>query len=344
MNIFKYSHLSSKIRAMKGKMLTQDDYQNMMSKKNVSEVAAYLKNNTYYSNVLKDLNTTEVHRGYLEILLYRAEIFDALKIAEYLKGNDKTIYRYVYRKQEIEDLKKMLRCLQMGNSLSSLDRRILFISKYSKINFNKALNAKNIFELVESVKGTNFYRILKPLIISEDKIDMFSAEMALDLYYYERLMIHLKGFTKYGNLQLISSLFAVEADFRNIAFIYRGKKYYNLNKEKLYRYIIPFSYKLKKQDIIKMIEAKDELEIVNIIKSTYYKKYLGDDPNKWEVDFLRCYLKTQQRSIQKYPYSLAPIIGYIILKETEIFNIIEVIESVRYGVTKNEIKNKLISI
>lgn len=342
MNVFKYSHLSSKISAMKGNMLSEDDYQNMMFKRNVSEIAAYLKNNTYYSQALKDLNDQDVHRDYLEMLLYRAEISDVLKIARYLKGNDKEIYRYVYRRLEIEDLKKMLRTLQMGRSLDSIDRRILFISKYSKINFDKALMSKNIIELIESVKGTNFYNILKPLVISENQIDLFSAEMALDLYYYRRLTIHLNTVINSSNIKTIAPLFTAEADFRNIVWIYRGKKYYNLNKEILYRYIIPLSYKIKKQDIIRMVEAKDEAEIISIIHSTYYKNYLGKEPNRWEHEFLRYLLSIQQIKIQKDPYSLAPIVGYVIKKETEIFNIIAIIEGVRYKVTYDEIKKQLI--
>ncbi|MBC7959476.1 MAG: V-type ATPase subunit, partial [Vallitaleaceae bacterium] len=179
--MFKYSHLSAKISAMKGKMLSEDDYLAMISKKNVLEVATYLKNETYYSTAFQTLNEKDVHRDYLEVMLVRAEITDALKIAKYLTGKDKKIYRYVYRKQEIEDLKKMLRTLQMGKRLTDIDRKTLFISKYSKIDFNETLRARNITELVESIRGTKFYGILKPLILEENKIDLFSAEMALDM-------------------------------------------------------------------------------------------------------------------------------------------------------------------
>ncbi|PKM52403.1 MAG: hypothetical protein CVV02_01235 [Firmicutes bacterium HGW-Firmicutes-7] len=342
MKIFKHSHLSSKIRAMKGKMLSEDDYRNMMVKSSVNEIAAYLKSNTYYGETLKDLNEKSVHRGYLEILLYRAEISDTLKIARYLKGKDKLIYRYVYRKQEIEDLKKMLRTLQMGKHLEEIDRQTLFISKYSKINFNESLKSKTVDELIQSVKGTNFYNILKPLLIDSTHIDLFSAEMALDLYYYNKLMSQLNKEVRGKDRDIVSSIIGAEADLRNILWIYRGTKYYNTNKEILYRYLIPLSYKLKKQELMKMVEAKDEQEVIEMVQETYYRNYLGVDPNLWEHEFIMYLLKIQYKNVQSYPYSLAPIVGYIVIKEMEINNIIAIIEGVRYQVPPDEIRKQLI--
>jgi V/A-type H+-transporting ATPase subunit C len=327
---------------MKGKMLSEDDYKNMMVKGSVSEVASYLKSNTYYGESLKDLNEKNIHRGNLEMLLYRAEISDSLKIARYLKGNDKLIYRYVYRKQEIEDLKKMLRTLQMGKQLEEIDKLTLFISKYSKINFNETLKAKTVGELVQSVKGTNFYDILKPLLLDETHIDLFSAEMALDMYYYNKLKSQLSKEVKGKDREIVGSIIGAEADLRNILWIYRGKKYYDLNKEILYRYLIPLSFKLNKQELIKMVEANNSQEVIEIVQTTYYENYIGNDPNQWEHEFIKYLLKVQYKNIQSFPYSLAPIVGYIVIKEMEIDNIIAIIEGVRYQVSPDEIRKQLI--
>jgi len=73
---FKYSHLSTKIRAMKGKMLTKDDYEQLLLRNSVLEVAIYLKNNTYYNDFLQELNESNVHRGQVEMLLYKSIIRD----------------------------------------------------------------------------------------------------------------------------------------------------------------------------------------------------------------------------------------------------------------------------
>lgn len=340
--IFKYSHLSAKISAMKGKMLNEADYQAMMSKHNVSEVATYLKSETYYQNAFQTLNEKDVHRAYLEVLLYRAEISDALKISKYLKGNDKELYRYVYRKQEIEDIKNMLRILHMGKQLKEIDRKSLFISKFSKIDFNEALKSKNIQELVESVKGTNFYEILAPFVLGENHIDLFSAEMALDMYYYTKLVSSIESILSGQDLEVVRTIFGVEADIKNILLIYRGKKYFETYKELPYRYLIPLAYKLKKDEIRKLVEAHDEQEVMDLIAETFYGKVLGSDPKNWEYESLKFMLKIQNRNVKLDRFSLAPVIGYIVLKDMEINNIISIIEGIRYQVSPEEIRKQLI--
>lgn len=323
-------------------MLKEDDYLAMMNKKNVSEVAAYLKNETYYEKSFQSIKDKEVHRELLEVMLIRAEITDALRIAKYLTGEDKKIYRYVYRKQEIEDLKNMLRTLQMGKSLSEIDRLTLFISKYSKIDFNEALKARTIVELVDSIRTTKFYGILRPLILEENKIDLFSAEMALDMYFYNRLVGQLKATRSNQEKEIFSALLGTEADFKNILWIYRGKKYFNVSKELLYRYLIPLSHKLKQEDLHKMIEAMDENEVAEVVSESAYKNVLGKWPRHWQQDFSRYLVKVENKMVKAFPYSLAPVVGYIILKELEIDNIIAITEGIRYQVASEVIRDQLI--
>ena len=61
LGMFKYGDLSTKIRGMKGKMLTSYDYEQMMLKRNVNEVALYLKNNTYYKVFVPAYITAYTH-------------------------------------------------------------------------------------------------------------------------------------------------------------------------------------------------------------------------------------------------------------------------------------------
>lgn len=328
---------------MLGKMLKADDYDQMIHQKDVRSVVMYLKNNTYYGQALEEIKEHDVHRGHVEVLLYRAELTDALKIAKFLKGNEKTIYRYVYRKQEIEDLKKMLRTLQQGASLSTLDRRRLFVSRYSRIDFNKALEAKSISELINTIKDTNFYQILKPLLKGDNNIDLFAAEMALDTYYFLKIKDQLKTLASGRDSEILRDYFGSEADIKNLMWIYRGKHYYKLPKEMLYRYLIPFGNRLKRSLADQMIEAKDEEQLLKLMKEGPYGIVFDSDMIDWERRFMQKFLKMQLSNLRMYPYSLAPIVGYVYAKETEIYNITTIIEGVRYNVEPERIRKMLIT-
>lgn len=317
---------------MKGKMLSEDDYQMIQSMSTVRDIGLYLKNQTYYSQSLAGIDENNIHRGRLEILLYRALITDALKIASYLKGKEKLIYRFVYRRQEVEDIKKMLRVLMTGKSLDTMDKQILFISRHSRIDFNKVMIAKTIRELVDALKGSNFFDVLNPLVQDESNIDLFAAETALDMYFYQKIFNQMKNYYSGKDAEILERAFGFEADFKNILWIYRGKKYYDLRKEVLYSNLIDYRYKLKMQELTLMIEADNSEKVLAIVKETYLKKYINFDGDHWLTDFLSRQRYEQELNMRLYPFSLAPIISYIFLKEIEIQNITTIVEGVRYAV------------
>jgi V/A-type H+-transporting ATPase subunit C len=342
--LFKYGDLSTKIRAMKGKMLTHDDYEQMMIKPNVKEVALYLKNNTYYKDALQDLNESDIHRGKLEVMLYRSVVSDALKIAKHLTGTEKRIYRYVYRKLEIEDVKKMLRTLATGKSLQTLDRASLFVSHYSRIDFNKSLAAKNVKELVDTLEGTNFYGLLKPLVSNSEEIDTFAAEMILDLYYFQKTAKQVKKVESKTDQVLLDQLLGVEADFKNIFWIYRAKKYYNLNREMIFRYLIPHKYKLNHKILAELIDTKSIESFINRVEETYYGQIIDFTYERVELQAMSFIYELQERSMRQNPFSIAPIIGYMYLKETEVLNITNIVEGIRYNIGRDNIKDYLAGV
>ena len=342
--LFKYGDLSTKIRAMKGKMLTHEDYEQMMLKPNVKEVALYLKNNTYYKEALEDLNENDIHRGKLEVMLYRSVVSDALKIAKHLSGIEKRIYRYVYRKLEIEDLKKMLRTLATGKSLETLDRASLFVSHYSRIDFDKSLAAKTVNELIETLEGTNFYGLLKPLVSKSGEIDTFAAEMILDLYYFQKTSKQVKKVKSRKDQLLLKQLLGLEADFKNIFWIYRAKKYYRLNKEMIYRYLIPHTYKLNQKTLTEMIDAPTIDAFVERVEKTYYGHIIDFTHERVELQSMSFIYELQERSMRQNPFSIAPIIGYMYLKETEVLNITNIVEGIRYNIGRDNIKGYLAGV
>jgi V/A-type H+/Na+-transporting ATPase subunit C len=67
--------LTAKVHAMYGRRLTPQNYRELVRKQSVSEVAAYLKQQTAYSPLLRDINENFIHRGQLENIL-RRDLFD----------------------------------------------------------------------------------------------------------------------------------------------------------------------------------------------------------------------------------------------------------------------------
>ncbi|HPK87372.1 MAG TPA: V-type ATPase subunit, partial [Atribacterota bacterium] len=65
-NTVVYSAINTKIRVLERNFLRKKDYQNLLKMATVSDAAAYLKENTYYSNLLTTIDTDIVSRRDIE--------------------------------------------------------------------------------------------------------------------------------------------------------------------------------------------------------------------------------------------------------------------------------------
>ncbi len=337
--IINYTHLYTKIRVMLGEMLSDKDLEALTKCERVSDIAVYLKNNTYYRDSFEDYDASTIHRSDLEIVLYRAMISDALKIGRYLKGYEKSFFRYVYRMQEVEDLKKMLRTMQRGLSLESINRKTLFISRYSKIDFSMTLKATNFYEFVETLKNTKFYKILKPLIIDENTINIFEAEMALDMYYYSRMYHQIHDNMWGRDSKVMQKAFGYGVDFKNMLLIYRGKKYYNFTPERLYTYIFPGGYILNRQEIVKLVECDTADEVMEILKKGPYGEVIDFDSGHWGNGFYHYVSHVHRMNIRLETNTIAPMFDYMFLKQIEIVNLITIIEGIRYKIGSENVEH-----
>ena len=66
MSLFRYSGLTTKVRAMSGALLSKEDFDQISTLGNVPEVVAWLKKKPSYGKVLGNENENTMHRGQAE--------------------------------------------------------------------------------------------------------------------------------------------------------------------------------------------------------------------------------------------------------------------------------------
>ena len=67
-----------------------------------------------------------------------------------------------------------------------IEYKKVFFDKYSQISIDKLATSRNIAELIDNLKDTEYYEPLKPLIDSESTT-LFDYDLALDLYYFSEM-------------------------------------------------------------------------------------------------------------------------------------------------------------
>ena len=80
MSLFRYSGLTTKVRAMSGALLSKEDFDQISTLGNVPEVVAWLKKKPSYGKVLGNENENTMHRGQAEGRIKRSFYADFSKL------------------------------------------------------------------------------------------------------------------------------------------------------------------------------------------------------------------------------------------------------------------------
>lgn len=338
--------LTAKVHAMYGRKLTQQNYRELIRKQTVSEVASYLKQQTAYSPLLRDVNESLIHRGQLENIL-RRDLFDEyLKFFHYIVHNEMQFYKFLVMKMEMAEILSCMRLLNAGREEDYIFSLPSFFAKHAEFDLYELAKVKSFDELLRLLVKTPYYDILKNSDPSDSgKIDIIKIEFEFNKLYYERqLEIIAKTFS--GDVgEAIRNSFGMKIDLSNITNIIRLKKYYNAKSDYIKPLILPYYFKIKRASLDDMMEAQDAQSAQQVLDSTYYGKAFKE----YNFDFIDKYAQQVSYQYHKHLFTFAtaaPVVVtcYLNLKEIEINNIIHIIEGIRYGLAPAEIGKLLVGV
>ena len=82
-SVFRYSGLTTKVRAMRGRLLTKEEYKIMSNMSSVAEVINMLKERKSYMDIFEGKDPEYIHRGELEKLMLCSKYIDFEKLYAY---------------------------------------------------------------------------------------------------------------------------------------------------------------------------------------------------------------------------------------------------------------------
>ena len=217
-----------------------------------------------------------------------------------------------------------------------IEYKKVFFDKYSQISIDKLATSRNIAELIDNLKDTEYYEPLKPLIDSESTT-LFDYDLALDLYYFSEMWRKNRRLLKGKEREMYIRDFGTKIDLLNIQWIYRAKKYYNMLAPDIYSLTIPIQYRLGIEEFKNLVEAPTVEEFEKRLEDTYYaRKYADISGKTLEATYKECLERQCISDRRRNPYSIATVNTYLFLKEEEIYKLTTALECIRYGLSSGE--------
>ena len=214
-----YSGLTTKIRAMQSRLITNEQYNSIVQLSTVTDVVEYLRRIPSYDDVLADLTEEELHRGRIERQLRRSIYRDFTKIYQFSNGKQRKFLDLYFRRYEIIFIKNCLnRIMDYGSARLAMTGFEEFFRKHSKLDLEKLMNSSTLDEFVANLKGSDFYTPLIRLQNVENPT-LFDYEMAIDLYYFNQIWKQKDKFFRKKDLEEMTLAYGSKFDIINTQWI-----------------------------------------------------------------------------------------------------------------------------
>ncbi|HIT65102.1 MAG TPA: V-type ATPase subunit [Candidatus Ventrimonas merdavium] len=340
MSLLSYSGITTKVRAMESRLISDAQFREMASLEDVRSAADFLKQQPAYTDIFAEVDDSRLHRGDIEQMLALSQYRDFAKLYRFSNLSQRRFLDLYFMHYEIAIVKRMLRHLfdkqQTAPDLSLFQE---FFDRHSELDLTTLAQAQDVPEFISHLEGTLYHGLLSR-VEESGRGTLFDYELQLDLFYFKSLWKQKSRVLTKGEQKILDACFGSRLDLLNMQWIYRAKEYYNLPETDIYALLIPVRYRLKPGQVKRMAEAETREDFLAAARATPYGRMeemqfreLPDVEALYRQILNRLYSNTSRR----HPYSIAVLDSYLYFKERELQRIVTTIEGIRYGLSPDEI-------
>ena len=338
---FQYSYINSKMHALKGDLLQQDDYKNLLHAQGLHALIECLKTTPYGKDMDQSIDSYEA----LSLSYSKNLLNQYTKLMNHASGNPRLLIYHLYQRYEMENLKLALRAVCYDMPKEKAFRLLLPLTRYQTIFPDRLIEANCLSDLIQQLKGTWYFDPLDNAAYRfENDGETFPLEMALDLQYYERLWKIASSLRRHDR-KIAKDLIGIRLDELNILWICRFKESYHFSPEEILNYSLingSFINQKRRKGLAYSIDQKD---IVDRLKDTPYYGILNDisDPEVADSVLLGYLLRLAKRNWSSSPFQIGTILDYLIFKEIEVRDLRIITEGKNMSFPVESIKRHLVN-
>lgn len=334
----------AKARAKNGKHLTQRDYANLLACQSVAEVMVYLKSHTHYAAALAEVNERDVHRGRLEMLLRQNLFYEFDSLCRYDSSISSGFSRYVIENTEVEQIIRFLILLNSNSTEKFIFQFPSYFAKHTEIDINKLANAKDYNEFLGALASSPYYEILKAYKPDEKgRLPVSEIENKLYAYVLSNLDELINKKTKGQERRELNSMFKTIHDYNIFSRILRLKKYFNLSPEAVKNNLLTEYSSISPKVIDLMCKAESSAEVFAIMQKTGCGRLIDKIGYTYASDISpRVKYRLAKKNLRFSNNPSVVMISYMFVSETELMNVITLIEGIRYKLDPKKIQSLLI--
>ncbi len=336
--------ITAKARAIYGKRLTKEDYNNLLHKSGVSGVVAYLKTTEKYRSAFANVNETQIHRGQVEQILEK-QVFELYsKLCRFMSADKDSFCGYLIKELEIKQIVSALMHISVNLKDGYLLEMPAYLMGHLSFDLMKLSRASSYKEVLEVISDTPYYNVLKPLLNDSKKGEKLE-ECAVELYshFIKWAFKAIEKDYKGEDAKSLKEIFLRQSDLSNLMICYRKKSLFNESKEQIKKSLYECYYRVTPAIIDEILSQQDAAEkLLSLLNRIYLKNKIEYDPMFLEIAVRRYNNKFFKKQLSFTSNGAMALYSLMGLCQVERSNLQKIIESARYNRSPEETEKLLV--
>jgi V/A-type H+-transporting ATPase subunit C len=255
-----YAALSARVRAMYSSLLSPQDFARLSDSPDFSTLISQLKQ-TAYGPYLENLKDNDLTPQKIDLAIKGRLAASYQSVVQMAPEHARPLLKQLYRYFEVQNLKAILRAVITDPTWERVQDVLFPMGSMTVLPAQAMLESGSAGAAIELLQNTPYYDTLSfAMKRYSAEQNLFTLEVALDLYYWRRLWQEAKklpGQDRDQALKIIGSLM----DVNNLMWVIRYKVYHGLSEEEIINYTLPFGYRVRDEDV-RAIAAGADLPMV----------------------------------------------------------------------------------
>lgn len=342
----KYALVNAKVRARLSALLPPEAIARLADVRDLPEFYSML-GGTAYDKVLSRPEVSLDPRV-AEKLLLEQEVQWHVELIKDLRGSSQKLIELILEKYEIENLKAALRIREGDRGVDDL-KYIIRKELPHSLPYQSIAEAATIEEVLPYLIATPYLTPVKSVLDDyKQRGTLFPLELALEIDFYKRLKERIDALDR-NDRRIAQRLLGLEIDLKNLGWLVRLKFYYGVPTGDLVSYNIPGGYRMTSVKLRQAFAADSVKDVLSIALEKSFKPFA--DLMRKEEELSKLYLleiilwsylvSEAKKTLGGFPFTIGTVLSYLILKRTEIRNLITILNGKLLNMEKAEIESHL---
>jgi vacuolar-type H+-ATPase subunit C/Vma6 len=346
-----YAAANARVAGLKAQLLRSEDWAALLAADSLPHTLEALRGTPHG----RSLSAAEGQRPGLESLerrLLGGVAANVLKAAALIRGASRALLHVWWAHFELENVKSIFRGVEQGIGPAQMRDYLIPLGEHSRIDWEALLHERSVAALVERMADTHYINPLRNALHLYARFGtLFPLEVAMDVRYYRDIPAAIKQLGA-GESLVAKRLLGTHLDILNILWAFRYRVYYRLSAEEIINFTIWHTVHTDVALIQAIATGAPPAEIVERIWGPESVDLSPLDQVKTEAEQLPLLELALQRywrglaasAMTGYPFGLGPILGYVILQEIEVLDLVTILEAKALGWGQDRIQGRLLRV